>query len=82
MLADPAYCDLVHTIGVASLCADDKQIWHLTKIYWRVNTKRPVWLCIGLLFTHSTSWVLAKRAAVDLSEALVLQVHCRVRRCA
>ncbi len=34
MLADPAFCDLVHSIGVASLCADDSQIWHLTKIYW------------------------------------------------
>ena len=34
MLADPAFCDLAHSIGVASLCADDKQIWHLTKIYW------------------------------------------------
>lgn len=34
MLADQAFCDLVHAIGVASLCADDKQIWHLTKIYW------------------------------------------------
>lgn len=33
MLADPAFCDLVHAIGVASLGADDKQIWHLTKIY-------------------------------------------------
>ena len=34
MLADPAYCDLVHNIGVASLGADEKQIWHLTKLYW------------------------------------------------
>ncbi len=34
MLADQAFCDMVHSIGVASLCADDKQIWHLTKIYW------------------------------------------------
>ena len=34
MLADKAFCDMVHSIGVASLCADDKQIWHLTKIYW------------------------------------------------
>ena len=34
MLADPAFCDMAHAIGVASLCADDKQIWHLTKIYW------------------------------------------------
>ena len=34
MLADKAFCDMVHSIGVASLCADDKQIWHLTRIYW------------------------------------------------
>lgn len=34
MLADAAYCDLVHNIGVASLGADEKQIWHLTKLYW------------------------------------------------
>ncbi|KAK9915267.1 hypothetical protein WJX75_006868 [Coccomyxa subellipsoidea] len=34
MLADPDFCDMVHSIGVASLCADDSQIWHLTKIYW------------------------------------------------
>jgi phenylalanine-4-hydroxylase len=34
MLADPAYADLVHQIGIASLTADEKQIWHLTKVYW------------------------------------------------
>lgn len=34
MLADPDYADLVHSIGLASLHADDKQIWHLTKVYW------------------------------------------------
>ncbi len=34
MLADPAYCNLVQNIGVASLGADEKQIWHLTKLYW------------------------------------------------
>ena len=34
MLSNPAYADLVHTIGVASLAADDKQIWHLIKVYW------------------------------------------------
>lgn len=27
MLANPAYADLVHAIGVASLGADDKMIW-------------------------------------------------------
>jgi len=34
MLMNPAYCDLVHHIGLASLAADDKQRWHLTKCYW------------------------------------------------
>lgn len=34
MLADPGFCDLVHNIGIASLGADDKTIWNLTKIYW------------------------------------------------
>ncbi|EFN54228.1 hypothetical protein CHLNCDRAFT_24756, partial [Chlorella variabilis] len=34
MLADPAFAELVHAIGIASLGADEKQIWHLTKIYW------------------------------------------------
>lgn len=34
MLADPAFCELAHTIGLASLGADEKTIWHLTKIYW------------------------------------------------
>lgn len=34
MLADPAFCDMVQAIGVASLGADDKQVWHLTKVYW------------------------------------------------
>lgn len=34
MLAHPAFCDLVHAIGVASLGADESTIWHLTKCYW------------------------------------------------
>ena len=34
MLSEPYYADLVHTIGIASLGADEKQIWHLTKVYW------------------------------------------------
>ena len=34
MLADPAFCELAYVIGVASLAADDAQIWHLTKLYW------------------------------------------------
>ena len=34
MLANPDFCDLAWHIGRASLGADEKQIWHLTKIYW------------------------------------------------
>ena len=34
MLADPVFCELVHAIGLASLAADESQIWDLTKIYW------------------------------------------------
>lgn len=43
MLADPAFCDLVHHIGVASLGADDKTIWKLTKIYWYTTEFGVVW---------------------------------------
>jgi hypothetical protein len=28
------YCELVEEIGKASLGASDKEIWHLTKVYW------------------------------------------------
>ncbi|KAL4458367.1 hypothetical protein ABPG75_013232 [Micractinium tetrahymenae] len=34
MLADPAFADLVHAIGVASLGADEQQLKHLVKLYW------------------------------------------------
>eukprot|EP00898_Chlorokybus_atmophyticus_P004324 jgi/Chlat1/4893/Chrsp31S04904 len=34
MLADPDFADVAHAIGVASLGASDKDIWHLTKVYW------------------------------------------------
>lgn len=34
MLTDPTYCDLVQSIGMASLGATEKEIWHLTKVYW------------------------------------------------
>eukprot|EP00271_Cylindrocystis_brebissonii_P006096 TRINITY_DN1869_c0_g1_i1.p1 TRINITY_DN1869_c0_g1~~TRINITY_DN1869_c0_g1_i1.p1 ORF type:complete len:412 (+),score=65.25 TRINITY_DN1869_c0_g1_i1:291-1526(+) len=34
MLADPAFGDLAQAIGVASLGASEKDIWHLTKLYW------------------------------------------------
>jgi phenylalanine-4-hydroxylase len=32
MLADPTFAEMVQAIGVASLGADEKQIWHLTKV--------------------------------------------------
>jgi phenylalanine-4-hydroxylase len=34
MLADPAFCDLAWHIGRASLGANEKQMRHLTKVYW------------------------------------------------
>ncbi|KAG1652038.1 hypothetical protein FOA52_001804 [Chlamydomonas sp. UWO 241] len=34
LLADPGYASMVEAIGRASLGADDKTIWHLTKVYW------------------------------------------------
>lgn len=34
MLANPAFCEIAKEIGRASLGADDKMIWHLTKVYW------------------------------------------------
>ncbi|KAF5842433.1 aromatic amino acid hydroxylase [Dunaliella salina] len=34
MLANQGYADLVQAIGEASLGADDKMVWHLTKVYW------------------------------------------------
>jgi phenylalanine-4-hydroxylase len=34
MLADPKFADMVQAIGMASLGADEKTIWHLTKVYW------------------------------------------------
>jgi phenylalanine-4-hydroxylase len=36
MLADPDFCDLVHHIGIASLGADNKTIFRLTRAYWYV----------------------------------------------
>ena len=41
MLADPAFCELAYVIGVASLAADDTQIWHLTKLYWQAPSPAP-----------------------------------------
>jgi hypothetical protein len=32
MLADPTFADIVHSIGEASLGADDETIKHLTKV--------------------------------------------------
>jgi phenylalanine-4-hydroxylase len=34
MLADPEFADLAWVIGQASLGASEKDIWHLTKLYW------------------------------------------------
>eukprot|EP00245_Coleochaete_scutata_P008778 TRINITY_DN2742_c0_g2_i1.p1 TRINITY_DN2742_c0_g2~~TRINITY_DN2742_c0_g2_i1.p1 ORF type:complete len:162 (+),score=30.28 TRINITY_DN2742_c0_g2_i1:65-487(+) len=34
MLADPDFANLAHAIGLASLGASEKEIWHLTKLYW------------------------------------------------
>lgn len=34
MLADPTFADIVHSIGEASLGADDETIKHLTKVFW------------------------------------------------
>lgn len=34
MLADPDFGAMVQAIGQASLGADEKTIWHLTKVYW------------------------------------------------
>ncbi|NP_001413512.1 phenylalanine 4-monooxygenase, chloroplastic isoform X1 [Physcomitrium patens] len=34
ILADPEFADLAWAIGQASLGASEKDIWHLTKLYW------------------------------------------------
>ncbi|KAK3246987.1 hypothetical protein CYMTET_43503 [Cymbomonas tetramitiformis] len=34
MLLNPQYAQLAHEIGLASLGASEKDIWHLTKVYW------------------------------------------------
>ena len=34
MLTDPAFSDMVFHIGLASLAADESQIWHLSKLFW------------------------------------------------
>uniref|UniRef100_A0A7S3QR79 phenylalanine 4-monooxygenase n=1 Tax=Dunaliella tertiolecta TaxID=3047 RepID=A0A7S3QR79_DUNTE len=34
MLANQEYADLVQAIGEVSLGANEKMIWHLTKVYW------------------------------------------------
>lgn len=43
MLADPAFCRLMHCIGVASLGASEKLVWHLTKVYWYTVEFGVVW---------------------------------------
>ncbi len=42
LLADPSFCELAWSIGRASLGADHKQIWHLTKLYWYTVEVRGV----------------------------------------
>lgn len=44
MLVDPAFADLVHAIGVASLGADEQQLKHLVKLYWWA----PAWRCTNM----------------------------------
>lgn len=34
LLADPGFAAMAQALGEASLGVDDKQIWHLTKVYW------------------------------------------------
>ena len=34
MLTDPAFSEMVFNIGLASLAADESQIWHLSKLFW------------------------------------------------
>ncbi len=34
MLADKDFAQLIHQIGVASLGASKRDLWHLTKVYW------------------------------------------------
>jgi len=34
MLVQPKFADISQIIGLASLGALDKEIWHLTKLYW------------------------------------------------
>ena len=34
MLANPSFADVAYAIGLASLGASEKDIWHLTKLYW------------------------------------------------
>jgi hypothetical protein len=42
MLADRTFAEMVEAIGKASLGADDKAIWHLTKVSKAVIFKRSV----------------------------------------
>jgi phenylalanine-4-hydroxylase len=53
MLADPAYCDMVQAIGQASLGADEKTIWHLTKV--RQQQLAP-WCLVGGICVPLTAW--------------------------
>lgn len=70
MLAYPAFCELAYVIGVASLAADDAQIWHLTKLYWQApgpqvarpgRRRLPAWVAPvhACTLAHTAECVLA-----------------------
>lgn len=71
MLADPAYSDLVHSIGIASLGATEKEIWHLAKAYFSTVEFGVVWEsgkikafgagevnCLPLFLSVLSQWVM------------------------
>lgn len=49
MLADPEFADLAQALGQASLGATEKEIWHLTKLYWYASCCLPLALPTELL---------------------------------
>lgn len=48
MLADPTFAEIVHSIGLASLGADDKTIKHLTKVCTGAGVTASVWCACRL----------------------------------
>ena len=50
MLADPDFSAMAQAIGIASLGADEKTIWHLTKCYCEITRRiARVWVGGGVL---------------------------------